>query len=94
MAAPRVSSPHVARGTPAPDLLLFAAANLGGDPHRCLVVEDSTYGVQGAVAAGMTAVGFTGGSHIPPGHDADLARSGAAAVFRTWDEIQGRFFQT
>lgn len=85
------SSHQVARGKPAPDLFLFAAAALGVDPRRCLVIEDSTYGVQGALAAGMTAVGFTGGSHIPPGHDAALARSGAAAVLASWDEIRTRF---
>ena len=81
------SSHQVARGKPAPDLFLFAAANMGVEPARCVVIEDSIYGVQGAVAAGMRAVGFTGGSHIPPGHDADLAKFGAVAVEASWDGV-------
>jgi beta-phosphoglucomutase-like phosphatase (HAD superfamily) len=34
---------------------------MGADPSRTAVVEDSVYGVQAAVAAGMTAYGFGGG---------------------------------
>ncbi|MGN6129678.1 MAG: HAD family hydrolase [Nocardioidaceae bacterium] len=52
---------EVARGKPAPDLFLHAAAAMGVEPGRCAVVEDSVYGVQAAVAAGMTAYGFGGG---------------------------------
>ncbi|MGW6843894.1 HAD family hydrolase [Streptomyces sp. NPDC054958] len=35
-----------------PDLFLHAAARMGVDPASCLVVEDSTYGVVAARAAG------------------------------------------
>jgi HAD superfamily hydrolase (TIGR01509 family) len=58
------SADEVARGKPAPDLVLHAASNLGVAPDRCLVVEDSPHGVTGAVAAGMHAIGFVGGSHL------------------------------
>ncbi len=84
------SSHQVARGKPAPDLFLFAAAAMEVEPRRCLVIEDSIYGVQGARAAGMTALGFVGGSHIPPGHVAELERSGAVAVLASWGEIGAR----
>jgi len=57
------SSSMVARGKPAPDLFLHAAATLGHAPERCVVIEDSPAGVQAAVAAGMTPLGFTGGRH-------------------------------
>jgi beta-phosphoglucomutase-like phosphatase (HAD superfamily) len=45
-----------ARPKPAPDCFLTAAAELGVDPARCLVFEDSELGIQGATAAGMATV--------------------------------------
>ncbi len=78
------SSHQVARGKPAPDLFLFAAASMGVDPARCSVIEDSVYGIQGARAAGMTAIGFVGGSHIAPGHDGELTKVGASFVEESW----------
>ncbi|MCA8884329.1 MAG: HAD family hydrolase [Rhodobacteraceae bacterium] len=55
---------QVAHGKPAPDLFLFAAAEMGAAPNRCLVIEDSQNGMQAALAAGMTVSRFTGGSHL------------------------------
>jgi beta-phosphoglucomutase-like phosphatase (HAD superfamily) len=81
------SSHQVARGKPAPDLFLFAAANMGIEPARSIVIEDSIYGVQGARAAGMTAFGFGGGSHIQPGHSEILLEGGAARVEKSWDKL-------
>jgi beta-phosphoglucomutase-like phosphatase (HAD superfamily) len=52
------SAQDVARGKPAPDLFLHAAATLGVDPRRCAVVEDSPAGVTAANAAGMTSFAF------------------------------------
>ncbi|MFE0460990.1 HAD family hydrolase [Kitasatospora sp. NPDC058965] len=51
----------VAHGKPAPDLFLHAARTLGADPARCVVVEDSPHGLAAANAAGMPALGYTGG---------------------------------
>lgn len=42
------------KGKPAPDLFLQAARVMGVDVSRCIVVEDSDAGVQGALSAGMT----------------------------------------
>jgi HAD superfamily hydrolase (TIGR01509 family) len=53
----------VVRGKPAPDLFLYAAAQMHAAPIRTLVVEDSVSGVIAAKAAGMTVWGFVGGSH-------------------------------
>jgi HAD superfamily hydrolase (TIGR01509 family) len=53
----------VARGKPAPDLFLHAAAQMQARPSRTLVVEDSVSGVVAAKAAGMRTWGFVGGSH-------------------------------
>jgi HAD superfamily hydrolase (TIGR01509 family) len=55
------SATEVARGKPDPDLFLYAAKQVGLPPGRCVVVEDSQYGVAGAKAAGMKAIGFAGG---------------------------------
>jgi beta-phosphoglucomutase-like phosphatase (HAD superfamily) len=41
------------RGKPAPDIFLMAARQLGVDPARCLVYEDSDHGVAVAHSAGM-----------------------------------------
>jgi HAD superfamily hydrolase (TIGR01509 family) len=56
------SAYSVARGKPHPDLFLHAAASMGADPSRCVVVEDSRSGVQAAVSAGMRALGYTADS--------------------------------
>jgi HAD superfamily hydrolase (TIGR01509 family) len=50
----------VARGKPASDLFLYAAQQLTTAPDRCLVIEDSPAGIDAALAAGMTAIGFCG----------------------------------
>lgn len=72
----------VSRGKPAPDLFLYCAGRMGAVPGRTLVVEDSITGIAAAVAAGMTAWGFVGGSHYAGGRDiAPLRRAGAARIF-------------
>ncbi|CAH0993324.1 6-phosphogluconate phosphatase [Sinobacterium norvegicum] len=52
------SAEQVANGKPAPDLFLFAAAQMQVDAERCLVVEDSLPGVEAALAAGMQVIGY------------------------------------
>lgn len=81
------SSAMVARGKPAPDLFLHAAASMGVPPARCLVIEDSTHGVIAAQAAGMTVFGFAGGSHCGSGHRERLAAAGADLVFAAMREL-------
>lgn len=54
-----ISDGHsVERQKPAPDLFLHAAAQLGLDPHECVVVEDAAAGVAAAKAGGFYAVGL------------------------------------
>ncbi|GAA2676460.1 HAD family hydrolase [Streptomyces lunalinharesii] len=76
------SSQDVGRGKPAPDLFLHAAKEMGVDPGRCAVVEDSPLGVQAAVAAGMDVYGFTA---MTPA--AKLADAGATALFGDMAEL-------
>lgn len=52
------SARDVARGKPAPDVFLAAAAAEGVQPAQCLVIEDSVPGVRAAVAAGMNVLGI------------------------------------
>ncbi len=86
--APNVfSAAMVAHGKPAPDLFLYAAAQMSALPDRCLVVEDSLAGVEAAGAAGMTAIGFCGGSHCRPGHADRLRERGAALVIAEMAEL-------
>jgi HAD superfamily hydrolase (TIGR01509 family) len=77
------SASQVARGKPAPDLFLFAARRLGAAPADCIVIEDSTTGVEAAIAAGMRVVGFCGGSHCPGDHAQQLLAAGCSRVFPT-----------
>lgn len=74
------SASQVKRGKPAPDLFLHAAARMGADPKACIVVEDSPVGVSAAVAAGMRAIGFVGGSHAGSRLGDHLLSLGASAV--------------
>ncbi len=53
------SGDEVEHGKPAPDLFLHAARSMAVAPDRCVVVEDSPYGVRAARAAGMRVVGYT-----------------------------------
>lgn len=52
------SGDEVELGKPAPDLFLHAAGRMSVPPERCVVVEDSPFGVTAARAAGMRALGF------------------------------------
>jgi HAD superfamily hydrolase (TIGR01509 family) len=81
------STHQVARGKPAPDVYLHAAKTMRADPARCVVIEDSLPGVQGARAAGMTPIGFLGGSHIRPGHEKTLREGGAVLTTGSWPEV-------
>lgn len=82
------STTMVKHGKPAPDLFLFAANRMGVDPSHCLVVEDSESGIRAAKAAGMTAVGFTGGSHYSVlDNTASLRRAGADYIISNAAEL-------
>jgi HAD superfamily hydrolase (TIGR01509 family) len=81
------SAEQVDRGKPAPDLFLFAAKQMQVHPNRCVVIEDSLTGVRAGVAAGMTVLGYTGGSHIQPGHQAKLLEEGAIEVFSEMSQL-------
>jgi HAD superfamily hydrolase (TIGR01509 family) len=88
--APHIfSAAQVERGKPAPDLFLFAAEQMRASPERCLVIEDSVPGIAGARAAGMTVLGFHGGSHCRPGYADTLRAAGATITFDDMRQLPG-----
>jgi HAD superfamily hydrolase (TIGR01509 family) len=56
-----VTAEDVTHGKPHPEGFLRAASELGVEPGRALVLEDSVAGVRGAQAAGMAVIGVAGG---------------------------------
>jgi len=76
-----VHAAEVARGKPAPDIFLRAAALLGVPPADCVVIEDSKPGVAAALAAGMRVIAITN-THPP---DELLA---ATHIVQTYGEIE------
>lgn len=81
------STEEVQRGKPAPDLFFHAASRMSTPPERCIVVEDSPFGVAGAKAAGMSALGFAAAT---PSARLD----GADAVFTTMADLPGLIANT
>lgn len=81
------SAPELGRSKPAPDVFLHAARVFGVEPRDALVIEDSSHGIEGAVAAGMRVIGFTGGGHTWPGHAQALREAGAVKVVSRLDEV-------
>ena len=68
---------------PAPDLYWHAAAALGVDPSRCVVVEDSPTGARAARAAGMRCMGYAAAGHE------DGLRAAGADIFYDMAELPG-----
>jgi HAD superfamily hydrolase (TIGR01509 family) len=83
------SASSVAAGKPAPTLFLHAAERMGVRPRDCIVVEDSPAGVTAATAAGMTPIGFVGGSHAEGDLGEQLMRAGARAIVADLRHLKG-----
>lgn len=81
----RFSTTMVKRGKPAPDLFLHAAREMGVAPEHCVVIEDSKFGVMGAIAAGMRAFGYAGDPHT----DKDALAANGATVFDDMRDLPG-----
>ena len=67
-----VSGETVAKGKPAPDIFLKAAAVLHMHPSVCLVIEDAVAGVEAAHAAGMRCIAVAGNRDLPGLRKAEL----------------------
>ncbi len=80
-----VTVDDVERGKPAPDPFLRAAANLGRDPARCLVVEDAPAGIAGAKAAGAHVLALGTTHELEDLAEADFHTAGLWTVGATVD---------
>lgn len=80
---------QVLHGKPAPDLFLFAAAELGVRPERCLVIEDSLPGLAAASAAGMAVWRYVGGAHLALGQGHGTT-PGDVPILDDWGQFFGR----
>lgn len=78
-----VDGSNVAHAKPAPDLLLFAARELGVEPSRCCYVGDAIWDMQAAVAADMPAIGVVSGSATA----GEMAAAGALFTVRDLTEL-------
>lgn len=86
--APHVfSASMVARGKPAPDLFLHAAKKMRAAPVATIVIEDSVAGVTAGVRAGMTVIGFSGGSHCDATTADALKAAGADVVVASMRDL-------
>ena len=83
----RIFSGHeLPRTKPFPDVYLAAAAALGADPQRCLVIEDSVTGTQAGVAAQATVWAYHPPLHAVCPAD-ELVAAGASRCFAHMGEL-------
>ena len=80
------SATEVEHGKPAPDVFVHAAQRMRFAPEHCAVIEDSVYGVQAAIAAGMQAFGYAGGLTSEP-----VLREAGATTFNNMRELVTEF---
>ena len=78
-----IDGSNVELAKPAPDLLLFAARELGVEPSHSCYVGDSIWDMQAAAAAGMPAIGVVSGSATA----VELAEAGALFTVKTLTEL-------
>jgi HAD superfamily hydrolase (TIGR01509 family) len=71
----RFSAYEIEIWKPEPDLFLLAAAKLGFEPSQCAVVEDSEYGIEAGVKAGMTTFAYDPHSELKPRDHVTTVRS-------------------
>ena len=78
-----VTAEDVARGKPAPDAFLAAAAKLGVPPAECVVFEDAQSGVEAGLAAGCVVVAVPDATL----HDSVEGFKAAQEVLRSLDDF-------
>lgn len=82
------SSESVTNPKPAPDVYYLALKTLGLAPEEMIVVEDSITGATAAIGAGLNVIGFTGASHIQPGHENKLSALGVTTIAANMNDLK------
>ncbi len=75
-----VDESKVSKGKPDPEIYLKVSEELGIHPSRCVVIEDSIFGLEAAKAAGMKAIAIT------TSFSADRLQS-AAFIIHSFNEL-------
>jgi len=84
------SSDDADRSKPYPDIFLAAMRRLKVAAAEVVVVGDTPYDAQAALAAGMPAIGVLSGGHS----DADLRNAGAAEIYSGIEELLHNYDKT
>jgi HAD superfamily hydrolase (TIGR01509 family) len=83
---------HVTRGKPAPDIYHHAAAALGVNIRRAVILEDSPVGATAAVASGAYVIGFCGGTHCSIDHADRLRAIGVNEIAHDFAAVRRAIF--
>jgi HAD superfamily hydrolase (TIGR01509 family) len=70
-----ICSEDVSQGKPSPEVFLKAAQIIEQKPEDCVVLEDSTHGIEAAISGGMKAIGL-----LTTKKESELLSSGADQV--------------
>ena len=79
---------QVERPKPAPDLFLYACANMNEPPEKSIVIEDSAAGVKAARAANIDVLGYVGTSHNKDKQASLLKAAGATTIIDSLIHIE------
>jgi HAD superfamily hydrolase (TIGR01509 family) len=72
---------------PNPEIYTLVAQKLSIAPRRIIAVEDNAVGVSAAIAAGVSVIGFIGGSHILPGDADAMTMAGARMIAEDFEDV-------
>ncbi len=81
------STTSLEHGKPHPEIYLLAAQKLGIAPEDIVAIEDSVAGVEAAIAAGMSAIGFTAASHVRESDVERLHNAGAHHIAADYESV-------
>ena len=83
-----VCGDQVSIGKPHPEIYLLAASKLGVDPVECIAVEDSSAGVESAVAAGMFCIAVVDCRFTDEEIEDQFRGKGAGAVVPSLEDVR------
>lgn len=81
------SSEDVARPKPAPDLVLHCLSQFNALSEKSVMIDDSSHGIQAALAAGVTTIGFVDPNDPRPNRQKILQEAGAEIIATGADDL-------